>query len=163
MFPNDQSFLSGVHAAHAAAEGTPPQVAGTDALDEDHFPGHFQPHEWLGDFISKIRAADAMSGLQHAKADLQELDEINAYSKNYHHQQNASADLETIQGRTYPARRRTQNLVGGLSPIQARNFCIARTCTGDVCVLSRFPFLSQKVSIVSRAGCVEGMFTASKL
>ena len=32
------------------------------------------------------------------------------------------ADLSKIQGRTYPARRRTQNLVGGLSPIQASNF-----------------------------------------
>ena len=34
------------------------------------------------------------------------------------------ADLAEIQGRTYPARRRTQNLVGGMSPIQCRNFCI---------------------------------------
>jgi mannose-6-phosphate isomerase-like protein (cupin superfamily) len=34
------------------------------------------------------------------------------------------ADLSQITGRTYPARRRTQNLVGGASPIQARNFCI---------------------------------------
>jgi mannose-6-phosphate isomerase-like protein (cupin superfamily) len=34
------------------------------------------------------------------------------------------ADLDNIQGRTYPARRRTQNLVGGASPIQASNFCI---------------------------------------
>lgn len=32
------------------------------------------------------------------------------------------ADLENIAGRTYPARRRTQNLVGGASPIQATNF-----------------------------------------
>jgi mannose-6-phosphate isomerase-like protein (cupin superfamily) len=32
------------------------------------------------------------------------------------------ADLSAIAGRTYPARRRTQNLVGGASPIQARNF-----------------------------------------
>jgi quercetin dioxygenase-like cupin family protein len=32
------------------------------------------------------------------------------------------ADLNQIQGRTYPARRRTQNLVGGASPVQARNF-----------------------------------------
>ena len=32
------------------------------------------------------------------------------------------ADLKNIPGRTYPARRRTQNLVGGASPIQARNF-----------------------------------------
>ena len=34
------------------------------------------------------------------------------------------ADLNQIQGRTYPARRRTQNLVGGMSPIQAKNFSI---------------------------------------
>ena len=32
------------------------------------------------------------------------------------------ADLSQISGRTYPARRRTQNLVGGASPIQATNF-----------------------------------------
>ena len=32
------------------------------------------------------------------------------------------ADLAQIAGRTYPARRRTQNLVGGASPIQAGSF-----------------------------------------
>lgn len=32
------------------------------------------------------------------------------------------ARLKEIAGRTYPARRRTQNLVGGASPIQATNF-----------------------------------------
>jgi mannose-6-phosphate isomerase-like protein (cupin superfamily) len=32
------------------------------------------------------------------------------------------ADLSKIAGRTYPARRRTKNLVGGASPIQAANF-----------------------------------------
>ena len=32
------------------------------------------------------------------------------------------ADLNNIPGRTYPARRRTQNLVGGASPIQATSF-----------------------------------------
>ena len=32
------------------------------------------------------------------------------------------ADLTTIEGRTYPARRRTQNIVGGPSPIQATSF-----------------------------------------
>jgi quercetin dioxygenase-like cupin family protein len=32
------------------------------------------------------------------------------------------ADLSKIAGRVYPARRRTQNLVGGASPIQATNF-----------------------------------------
>ena len=34
------------------------------------------------------------------------------------------ADLAEMAGQTYPARRRTQNLVGGNSPIQARNFAI---------------------------------------
>lgn len=32
------------------------------------------------------------------------------------------ADLQRIEGRRYPARRRTQNLVGGASPIQAETF-----------------------------------------
>jgi mannose-6-phosphate isomerase-like protein (cupin superfamily) len=32
------------------------------------------------------------------------------------------ADLAQIAGGSYPARRRTQNLVGGASPIQATNF-----------------------------------------
>jgi mannose-6-phosphate isomerase-like protein (cupin superfamily) len=32
------------------------------------------------------------------------------------------SDLSRIEGRTYPARRRTQNLVGGAAPIQASNF-----------------------------------------
>ena len=34
------------------------------------------------------------------------------------------ADLSEIIGRTYPAGRRTQNLVGGMSPIQAAGFCL---------------------------------------
>jgi mannose-6-phosphate isomerase-like protein (cupin superfamily) len=34
------------------------------------------------------------------------------------------ADMKQIAGRTFPARRRTQNLVGGASPIQATNFSI---------------------------------------
>ena len=32
------------------------------------------------------------------------------------------ADLTQIEGRVYPARRRTQNLVGGVSPVQADAF-----------------------------------------
>jgi len=34
------------------------------------------------------------------------------------------ADLAEIAGRSYPARRRTQNLVGGVSPIQASAFSL---------------------------------------
>ena len=40
------------------------------------------------------------------------------------------ADLNEIEGRTYPAKRRTQNLVGGLSPIQCNNFCIGNVTLG---------------------------------
>ena len=34
------------------------------------------------------------------------------------------ADLNQIAGRDYPARRRTQNLTGGASPIQTKHFCL---------------------------------------
>lgn len=34
------------------------------------------------------------------------------------------ADLSNIEGRRYPARRRTQNVVGGVSPIQAKTFAV---------------------------------------
>ncbi|MCX5684129.1 MAG: cupin domain-containing protein [Planctomycetota bacterium] len=34
------------------------------------------------------------------------------------------SDLSAIEGRRYPAGRRTQNLVGGVAPIQAKNFAI---------------------------------------
>jgi mannose-6-phosphate isomerase-like protein (cupin superfamily) len=34
------------------------------------------------------------------------------------------SDLAKIEGRRYPARRRTQNLVGGPAPIQARHFAL---------------------------------------
>lgn len=34
------------------------------------------------------------------------------------------ADLKEIAGRVYPARRRTQNVVGGASPIQAASFAV---------------------------------------
>ncbi len=33
-------------------------------------------------------------------------------------------DLDCIEGRRYPARRRTQNLVGGASPVQAEHFAM---------------------------------------
>jgi quercetin dioxygenase-like cupin family protein len=33
-------------------------------------------------------------------------------------------DLKKIEGRTYPARRLTQNLVGGASPVQCENFSL---------------------------------------
>lgn len=78
------------------------------------FPGHFQPNEWLGDFIAKIRAADETSGLQLARADLSELEAINDYSKKYHHQQNPNDDIEPInEDELHGYVKRTLRLVGG--------------------------------------------------
>jgi hypothetical protein len=57
-----------------------------------HFPGHFKPEEWLGDFIIRIRNASDSDGLFHAKADLPEIEAINEYSKKYHHDQLAGAN-----------------------------------------------------------------------
>jgi len=34
------------------------------------------------------------------------------------------ADLNEMEGRGYPARRRTRNLVGGVSPVQCENFSL---------------------------------------
>jgi wobble nucleotide-excising tRNase len=78
------------------------------------FPGHFQPNEWLGDFITKIRNADKSSGLQNATADLSELEAINDFSKKYHHDQNPRADSECISGdELHGFVKRTLRLVGG--------------------------------------------------
>ena len=33
-------------------------------------------------------------------------------------------DLSKMEGRRYPARRRTQNIVGGVAPVQAKNFAV---------------------------------------
>ena len=33
-------------------------------------------------------------------------------------------DLQSVEGRRYPAGRRTKNIVGGASPIQTENFCM---------------------------------------
>jgi len=79
-----------------------------------HFPGHFQSSEWLGNFIDKIRSADGNSGLQHAQADLSELEAINDYSKKYHHEQNPNADAESIYNdELHGFVKRTLRLVGG--------------------------------------------------
>ena len=85
-----------------------------EGMLRSHFPGHFQPKEWLGDFISKIRAADPNNGLSHAQADLIEFEAINDYSKNYHHNQNPKADSEPINSdELHGYIKRTLRLVGG--------------------------------------------------
>lgn len=85
-----------------------------EGMLRSHFPGHFAPSEWLGDFISKIRNASTTSGLSHAKPDLAELEAINGYSKKYHHDQNLNADNELIdKDELHGYVKRTLKLVGG--------------------------------------------------
>jgi len=100
--------------------GEPRAVARTirpflEGMLRSHFPGQFQQqNEWLGDFINKIRAADSTSGLQHAKADIGELEAINSYSKKYHHQQNGNADSEPVpDDELHGYVKRTLRLGGG--------------------------------------------------
>jgi wobble nucleotide-excising tRNase len=80
-----------------------------------HFPGRFQPNDWLGDFIAKIRNAGDTDGLSHAKADLPEIEATNEYSKKYHHDQNPNADSEPLsEDELYGFVKRTLRLVGGI-------------------------------------------------
>lgn len=85
-----------------------------EGMLRSHFPGHFQPTEWLGDFISKIRNAATTDGLSHAQADLSEIEVINDYSKKYHHEQNPNADSEPLsEDELHGFVKRTLRLVGG--------------------------------------------------
>ena len=77
-------------------------------------PRQFAPNEWLGDFIGKIRNAQTDTALERAKEILNELEDINDYSKKYHHNQNANAHNEPISdGELQRYTRRTLDIVGG--------------------------------------------------
>lgn len=85
-----------------------------EGMLRSRFPGHFQPTEWLGDFISKIRNATTTNGLSHAQSDLSEIEAINDYSKRYHHDQNPNADSEPLsEDELHGFVKRTLRLVGG--------------------------------------------------
>lgn len=59
------------------------------------FPHDFSSNDWLGGFIQKARTSSEphLSLLQNH---LSELEDINDYSKKYHHDQNPFADSEPI-------------------------------------------------------------------
>jgi wobble nucleotide-excising tRNase len=98
--------------------GTPLNVARAirpflEGMLRSHFPRRFEPNGWLGNFIKTIRAGTT-DGLQHAQADLPELEAINEYSKKYHHEQNPNADAELISSdELHGYVKRTLRLVGG--------------------------------------------------
>jgi wobble nucleotide-excising tRNase len=60
------------------------------------FPGLFPESEWLGDYIGRIRTAEESSPLNVIKPLLEELAEINSYSKRFHHSSNPDADKTPI-------------------------------------------------------------------
>ena len=99
-------------------EGTPLEVVRSirpflEGMLRGRFPGQFQPSEWLGGFIGKIRIDDELGRLFHAKADLPEIEAINDYSKKYHHEQNTSASSEPLsEDELHGFVKRTLRLVG---------------------------------------------------
>lgn len=76
-----------------------------------HFPGRFNENEWLGDFLVRIRDADATDGLQHAQADIAELEAIKNYSKRFHHEK--GDDELPSPDELHGFVKRTLRLVGG--------------------------------------------------
>jgi len=63
---------------------------------KNKFPGLVRDGEMLGKFISSVRSADLESPLASAKAILEDLEDINGFSKRYHHAANPSASAEPI-------------------------------------------------------------------
>lgn len=79
------------------------------------FPGQFTQTEWLGDMISKIRSSKENQPLSSLKPRLNELSEINEYSKQFHHGKIVDADTHSIQDpelKTYV--ERTLNVIDGV-------------------------------------------------
>lgn len=79
-----------------------------------NFLGQFTENEWLGDFIKKIREAQAGSPLISAQPILEELEAVNDYSKKYHHNTNSSSESEPIDDAELQSySKRALELVGG--------------------------------------------------
>ncbi len=59
-------------------------------------PGVFPKHEWLGGFIEIIRNADTGDPAYVFHSQLEELEDINDFSKRYHHKKDSTEDAEPI-------------------------------------------------------------------
>ena len=59
-------------------------------------PHAFADNEWLGQFIDKIRNAPDTNPLAAAKVIQVRVEQINEYSKRYHHSSNPAADTELV-------------------------------------------------------------------
>jgi wobble nucleotide-excising tRNase len=58
--------------------------------------GSFLESDWLGDFISKIRNADEDDPASNFRSMLDEIEDINDYSKRYHHSKDSTAGNDPI-------------------------------------------------------------------
>jgi hypothetical protein len=63
---------------------------------KNKFPGQVKDGEMLGTFISSVRNADPSSPLASARVILEDLEDINGFSKRYHHADNPRASAEPI-------------------------------------------------------------------
>jgi wobble nucleotide-excising tRNase len=54
------------------------------------------PNEWLGNFIDKVRSSTSNEPFYRLIGQVQEMAELNDYSKKYHHRHNTNADSEQI-------------------------------------------------------------------
>jgi wobble nucleotide-excising tRNase len=54
------------------------------------------PTDWMGDFIAKVRNSIATDPFNKLIGQVQEMTDINDYSKKYHHRHNTNADIEPI-------------------------------------------------------------------
>lgn len=80
-----------------------------------HFPGCFRDDQWLGDFIEVIRTAETANPASALLPQLEEIEDINEYSKRYHHPQDQAGDVEPINdGELTNFVRRVLRLVGAI-------------------------------------------------
>ncbi len=86
---------------HSVARRIRPLIEGNLRL---RFPKAFKKNEWLGDFIKKIRDAAQSDALAALKPKLTELEDINNYSKKYHHPGWATEAISGAQLSTYAKR-----------------------------------------------------------
>jgi wobble nucleotide-excising tRNase len=79
------------------------------------FPGHFGADKWLGNFIESIRDAAPTDFLAGMKSRLQELSELNQYSKNFHHDQNpGAANVPIVDAELRTFAMRTLDFLAGM-------------------------------------------------
>lgn len=102
-----------------SSTGSPLEVAQTirPVLEEYlrlKLPRSFADHEWLGQFIDKIRTASPTDPLAAAQVILLRIEYINEYGKRFHHSSTRAADTAVMdQTELYTYAKATLDLVGG--------------------------------------------------